>query len=78
MYVGPIACPDCQSPISTDVEVCPYCYSHAPATAPWNGWTGRWEVRLISIAAIAGCALSDLFLGTEIFKTLAAWLPRSS
>lgn len=73
-YVGPIACPNCHSPVESDCDVCPYCYSYAPASAPWRcNWS--WEWQAIAVAAIVLCFLCDFFLGTRIVATVVSWLP---
>ncbi len=69
-YVGFIQCPDCQSPIDSDANVCPYCYSNSPATAPWQGdgnGSHVWGWVLVGGAlAIFGAAVaSDHWFGTS-------------
>jgi len=69
MYVGPIVCPNCESPISSDASICPYCYSTAPMSAPWK--QGSWGLVAL-IGFLAALALvSDRFLGTHLLQT--AW-----
>ena len=74
-YVGPIACPDCHCPISDDCSVCPYCYSYAPASAPWKATFISPTWQLILAGALILCVLCDLFLETRILATVASWLP---
>jgi hypothetical protein len=73
-FLGRIACPDCDLPLSSDQSVCPYCFSRAPATAPWQGWGSRWEIQAVVVGAIIVCVLCDLFLDTRILPTIASWL----
>jgi hypothetical protein len=76
-YAGPITCPNCQCPISDEHRVCPYCYSTAPATAPWQAWGSGWELQAILVGALILCILCDLFLDTRIFPTVAGWFSKA-
>jgi hypothetical protein len=76
-YAGPIECPNCHSPISSDAMVCPYCSSASPASAPWRQH-GTWPIIAgLGVAVALGWAF-DHFLGTHVLATLWEWVPKDA
>jgi hypothetical protein len=68
MYLGPIVCPKCELPIEDNAQMCPHCYSFAPASAPWN--RGAWtNVLLLGVVFIVLLGV-DVFAGTKIVPTI--------
>ncbi len=68
MYVGPIECPKCNLPIDENAHWCPYCYSTAPASAPWN--QGAWG-NVVLIGVLVAVLLGvDACTGTRIVPTI--------
>jgi len=64
-FAGFVTCPNCQSPLDTDVNVCPYCYSTAPASAPWKG---KWNVvsAAVVIAVLGTMWIAQNYLGIDL------------
>lgn len=68
MYSGPVECPKCDLPLEVGTQICPYCHSTAPASAPWN--YGAWS-NVAIIAAIVVVLLGvDACLGTKILPAI--------
>jgi hypothetical protein len=74
-YCGPITCPNCQSPIADDVNVCPYCHSTAPMRAPWK--RGRWQSVLVVGVALLAIWLGDQLFGTNLVASLKQFLQKA-
>jgi hypothetical protein len=75
-YLGPIACPNCDSPINDDALVCPYCHSTAPASAPWNA--GSLELTAVLAVLLGSIWAIDHWSGTQYLKTLVAMFSSNS
>ncbi len=76
MYIGPIQCPNCESPLDSNAFVCPYCQSTAAASAPWN--KGAWSnvAILAGVVSLLGCL--DAVLGMRILPAMWEWAQQSS
>jgi len=57
-----ITCPNCQSPVSDDTWVCPYCHSTAMVRSSWEP---SIAISLIVAAVIIGPPVCDLLFGTQ-------------
>lgn len=71
-YAGPIECPDCRCPITSETMFCPYCSSSAPMRAPWMQM--QWISLATGAAVLAALWLCDHCLGTHVLTWLLSGL----
>ena len=76
-FAGPIACPNCQCPISDEAYVCPYCHSTEAAAAPWHWWPSAGACLIAAILFLAAWS-SDRLFGTSILSQAWSVLQKAS
>ena len=65
-FAGPIKCPNCDSPISSDAYVCPYCSTTAPARGPWRR-RSPYPLIVFAAVALAIMGIASVF-GTKLWQ----------